>query len=89
MTDKSNEDEDDDKAPTKPAFDLLGPLSQKIGMFYKNVVADRIKEHLNSEPQEMKRLSKKEKVELKDKYGVFFEQLPLKRELDNTSKKGK
>jgi hypothetical protein len=56
-------------------------------MFYKNVVADRIKERLNSEPQEMKRLSKKEKVELKDKYGVFFEQLPLKRELENSSKK--
>jgi len=42
-------------------------------------VAERIKEHLNSEPQEMKRMSKKEKVELKDKFGVFFEQLPLKR----------
>jgi len=87
MADKSVEDNDEDKVPTKPEFNLLGPLSEKIGMFYKNVVADRIKERLNSEPQEMKRLSKKEKVELKDKYGVFFEQLPLKRELENSSKK--
>lgn len=50
----------DNDSPRLPEVDLseMSELAQKVGKYYQTVISNRIKEHLKSQPREMKRMSK-------------------------------